>query len=114
MKVGNYTINFNYKSAGYKDIKEVPYWRLYLVRVTKELVEVPLPQRRYYANLVDGQYVVRYRTEIIDKSIGNYPLGDLEFCARVICRHQALDKGERLVAYARKGQKNRAISIEKS
>lgn len=103
MKVGKYSIQFNYRSKGYKTIDEVPYWRLYRVKRTKVKHYLPEGQFTDYGK----NYVTEMVSEVIDKSVYNYKIADLESICEMMEEITTLGKGEIFVAWPRKGCENR-------
>lgn len=92
MIINGQSIQFNYKNAGYKSIDEVPYWRVYIIKRQKSAMK--LPDGTTY-RCTANQIVYRYRF--------NYPMEEIK---RMTFN---LNKGEYLVAYARKRMTNYKI-----
>ena len=105
MKINGFRIQFNHKMAGYKDVKDVPYWRVYLVRKTR--VKEKLSEEQY--KLWGNEYYVHYTTEVLAKSTRNYKYdAAIDICSILNLRNP-LQKGEFFVAYPRKGRTNRVL-----
>lgn len=102
--LGNNRVTLNYKNAGYETSEEVPFWRVYIYKVTNRKVPVKVLKDREFVDAIDrrtGKPILRREqsTELLVRTEQAYTMNDL-FC--IFNGVEKYPKNYRIYAFARK------------